>query len=327
MSLLRVYDHQQYWPEYGTLVVQDVARPGQAGARVGELLARYAVDTQPSGSLARAGDGWVEGVASGDHRHAVRFEVHDTPPDDGDLTDWADVLDTPFATTGVVRLGLTVGGPIGQPVELGPPGVYRLLFARRPVSAGDDPEGWPCEFLLRLWPTDTPPEPPRWLRRTGLLVDGRPAAERDAFDGSYRRAITDIVMLALWARESATPVTLGWLADRLLTTTATVQDVIEHPMASRVLSVDGDLDDVVSPLVVTVLARKPAEVRGLPVPALQARPGSAARRSAPAGQATPGVRGARKMAARPMVVRQSVPEAEESGTARDQSEVDPGQPG
>jgi len=62
------------------------------------------------------------------------------------------------------------------------------------------------------------------------------------------------VTLALWAAESAAPVTLAWLADRLLTTTTTILDIIEHPRASRVLRIDGDLDDVDAPLTMTVLA-------------------------------------------------------------------------
>jgi hypothetical protein len=310
MPLLAAFEHPDYWPEYGTLVVQDVALPGQNRPRVSALLARHAVHTQPSGSFARAGDGWIEGVAS-DSRHAVRLEVHDAPPDEDDPAEWADVLDSPFVTSGVVRLALTVGGPVGEPVELGPPGVYRMRFARRPVTAGDDPAGWPCEYRLAFWPVDSPPEPPRWLCRTGPLVNGRPA-ERDAFDGSYRRAVTDIVMLTLWAGESGTPVTLEWLAGRLLTTTATVRDIIEHPRASHVLSIDGDLGDVDARLAVTVLAGKPAEVRGFPRPAIPARPGSAVRRPTTATRSTPGVRGVPRLAARPVVRREDVTDTETS---------------
>src|SRR6266702_7309146 len=203
MSLLRVSEHDGYRPGYSTLLVLDAPRPGRARYPVGVFLAPQAVNTQPSGSLARAGDGWVEGVASGDHRHAVRVEVHDAPPHDDVVAAWDDVLETPFATSGVVRLAQTVAGPVGDPVELGAPGLYRLLFARRPVAAGGDPAGSPCEYRLRFWPVDAPVEPPRWLRRTGPLVDGRPAYERGSFDGTYRSALTDIVMLALWAAESS----------------------------------------------------------------------------------------------------------------------------
>ncbi|HEY2669795.1 MAG TPA: hypothetical protein VGJ07_05405 [Rugosimonospora sp.] len=320
MSLRRVFEDHGYRPEYGTFVIRDVPGPDQVRHPVGGLLAEYAVETQPSGSLARAGDGWVEGVAADSH-HTVRIEVYDAPPDDDDLSEWDDVLVTPFATSGVARLALVVGGPIGEPIRLGPPGVYRVLFARRPVVAGNDPEGWPCEYRLRFWPVDAPPEPPRWLRRSDLLVDGRPASERGAFDGSYRRAITDVVMLALWAAESATPLTLEWLADRLLTTTATVRAIIEHPRASPVLSIDGDLDDVNAPLAVTVIAKEPRDVRAVKAAALPPRPASAvrqstpARRSTPARQSRPGVRGVRPVAARPAIRRQDAAEAQERDAA------------
>jgi hypothetical protein len=315
MPLVRAFENRDYWPEYGTLVIRDVPASDRSRRQVSELLAQYALDTQPSGSVARAGDGWVEGVASGDHRHTVRLEVHNSPPPDDDLPAWADVLDTPFITSGLVRLALTTGGSVGEPFELGRPGRYRIQYARRPVVAGQDPEGSPCEYRLRFWPVATPPEPPRWLRRSGPLVDRRPAAERDAFDGSYRSAITDIVMVVLWAEESASSVTLAGLADRLLTSTATVRDVIEHPRTSRVLIVDGDLDDVDAALAMAFRSAAPANVRIPPLPALPSQPGSAARRPTAARPATLGVRGgAQRAAVRPMVAPQDVADTAE-GTA------------
>lgn len=127
-----------------------------------------------------------------------------------------------------------------------------------------------------------------------------------------------LFMLALWAAESATPVTLEWLADRLLTTTATVRGVIEHPRVGRALSVVGNLDDVDAPLTVTALAKKPAEVRTATVPALPPQPGSAARRS------TPGVRGVRPVAARPTVKRQDATGTEERQAPPDRHDKRPG---
>ncbi len=317
MPLVSVAEYQEYRPAYGTLTVHDVPRVDHSRPRVGELLAPFALDSQPSGSLARAGDGWIEGVASGDHYHTVRIEAHDVPPDDNDLAEWGDVLDTPFATSGLLCLQTFIDSPVGEPVELGPPGVYRLRFARRPVAATENPEGGPCEYRLLFWPVQTPPEPPRWLRRTGLLVDGRPATERDAFDGSYRSAITDLVMLALWARESAVPLTIEGLADRLLTTTTTVRAIIEHPRASRVLRFDGDLDEVDVPLTVTVLAKQSsAAVRPVSSQALPPLPGLPAHRSTPARRATPGVPGAR-LSTRSIAQCQTAPGAWDSQSQRD----------
>jgi len=317
MSLVNVAEYQEYRPAYGTLTVRDVPRADHSRPRVSEQLAPFALNTQPSGSLARAGDGWIEGVASGDHYHTVRIEAHDAPPDDNDLCEWDDVLDTPFATSGLLCLQTFIDSPVGEPVELGPPGVYRLRLARRPVTAGEDPETGVCEYRLLFWPVQTPPEPPRWLRRTGLLVDGRPAAERDAFDGSYRGAITDLVMLALWAKESAVPLTIEGLADRLLTTTTTVRDIIEHPRTSRLLRIDGDLDEVDTPLTVTVLAKQSSvAVRPASSQVLPPLPGLPAHRSTPARRATPGVRGARS-SARTIAKRQTAPGARDSQPQRD----------
>lgn len=274
--------------------------------------------------MARAGDGWIEGVASGDHHHTVHIETHDAPPDDNDLREWGDVLDTPFATSGLLCLQTFIDSRVGEPVELGPPGVYRLRFARRPVTAGEDPESGSCGYRLLFWPVQTPPEPPRWPRRTGLLVDGRPAAERDAFDGSYRRAITDVVMLALWAGESAVPLTIEGLADRLLTTTTTVRDIIEHPRTSRLLRIDGDLDEVDAPLTVTVLAQQPsAAVRPVSSQALPPLPGLPAHRSTPSRRATPGVRGARSRTPA-TAERRTAPGARDSQPQRDGLDQPPG---
>lgn len=310
MPLLRAFENHDYWPEFGTLVIRDVPRPDQVRPSAGAKLAAHAVDTQPSGSFARAGDGWVEAVAADDH-HIVRVEVHDGPPGDDDLPGWGDALETPFVTSGLVRLALVVGGPVGAPIDLGEPGLYRLQIARRPLVAGNSPGGWPCEYRLRCWPVDTPPEQPRWLRRSRPLVDDRPAGEQGAFDGRHRSALTDVVMLTLWAAESATPVTLAVLADRLLTTTATVRTIVGHPEASLALSVDGDLDDEDAPLALTVLARKPAMVRTTRTAASPPRPGAAVRQSTPGRRSTPGVRGVRPVAARPAIKRENGAGAED----------------
>src|SRR3569833_2642436 len=123
MPMVRVIEDHDYWPEYGTLVIRDVPRPDQVRHRLGELLAEHAVDTQPSGSFARAGGGWIEGVASGS-RHTVRIEVYDAPPDDDDLSKWDDVVETPFASSGGAGRARGGGGRGGGPSGRGPPGVY-----------------------------------------------------------------------------------------------------------------------------------------------------------------------------------------------------------
>jgi hypothetical protein len=143
-----------------------------------------------------------------------------------------------------------------------------------------------------------PAEPPRWTRRGRPLVD-EPAGERNAFDGTYRRAVSDVATLVSWAAEGATPVTLRWLADRLLTTTATVRQIIERPIAAGVLSATGDLDDADTPLTITVHPRQPARATTVSRPAV---PGpqrtTPARRSS---RARPPSAAARPLAKQPMV--------------------------
>jgi hypothetical protein len=287
MTVLRAFADQDYQPVYSTFIIRDVTGPARARPRVNELLAEYAVDTQPSGTFARAGDGWIEAVAAADD-HAVRIELHDGPPAGDDLSGWAEVIETPFATSGMIQLALVVGAPIGQEIELGAPGLYRLQFAVRPLEAGNDPRGWPCEYRLRFWATDAPPDPPRWLRRHGSPVDGQAPSEGGVFDGVYGNAVTDIVMLALWAAECDTPVTLAWLAERLFTTTTTIRAVLKHPSAETALSIHGDLDEDDAPLALTVLARKPREtrVRTTSTPAPPALPATRARPAIPGRRTT-----------------------------------------
>jgi hypothetical protein len=301
MPLQRAVENHDYWPEFGTFVIRDVAQPGRRRPQVGELLAEYAVDAQPCGSIARAGDGWLDGGAADSH-HTVRLEVHDTAPGHDEPLDWTDLVDLPFASAGVISLALVVGGATGEPLELGPAGLYRVRFARRAATAGADPRGYPCEYQLRFWPTGTSAEPPRWLRRSSPFI-----GERNDFDGAYRQATSDVLMLVLWAAETATPVTLKWLADRLLTTTTTVREILEHPRPD-VLTAGGSLDDENAPLTVTVHPRKPRPVRttGLPTIPGTTRGTPAARSSSAArsGAAARPRAAVRRVAARPAVPRQ-----------------------
>lgn len=109
MSLLRTYEDDDYWPEYSTLMIRDhwdhdletEPRPDL------ELLGEHTDHAQPSGTVARAGDGWLRAMA-GDADHLVRLEVHDgVPPDD--LAAWDDVVETPYhSDVGAVVLDTTM---------------------------------------------------------------------------------------------------------------------------------------------------------------------------------------------------------------------------
>ncbi|MBQ1073284.1 hypothetical protein KBX06_08910 [Micromonospora sp. C31] len=247
MALLRTFEDREYLPEYGTLLLRDAEPWGPARVRVDELLREYAVRTQACGSIARAGDGWIEGRAS-DGYHAVRLESHDAPPSEDD--DWADVVETPLATAGTVGLTTVTGGAPRDSFRLGEPGLYRLRFCRRPADDGDS-------YLLRFWPVPADPGPPRWLVRSRPLLSEHDLAQptmRTRGGGPaarFRYATSDLLSLLLWARESEATVTLHWLADRLLSTPDAVRAVLRHAVDDGLLApfdgTDGPMTLVIRP--------------------------------------------------------------------------------
>lgn len=119
-------------------------------------------DSEPSGTFAGAGIGWLAGSA-GDRRHAVRIEVHDVAPPN-DHAEFDDVLETPYrAVSGELKLTEATSGFGGRPtIVLGGPGGYRVRVTRRlGATAQGDGDRW----LLRFWP-DPAIEPPVWLARS-----------------------------------------------------------------------------------------------------------------------------------------------------------------
>jgi hypothetical protein len=216
VALLRSFEDHEYWPEYSTFLLRDSGPGGPARVAVGELLSEHAVDTQPCGSVARAGDGWLDGRAT-DRHHAVRLESHDSEPQP-DPAAWADVMETPMASGGTIALSLVTGGSHGDPFRLGQPGLYRARFCRRPAQNGDS-------YLVQFWPVDSPPDPPRWIARSRPLVEhgddgwadalGRTATEliwaiRDAAADVGRATVDD---LAAWALRHHRPA--DWLSEQL----------------------------------------------------------------------------------------------------------------
>ena len=94
MTLVRGFEEDEYNPEYSTLVLRDAWPPpgGTASYRptTAGLPREYPSDSQPSGTIARAGRGWLEGSGR-DAYHNVRLELHDGPPAD-DGGEWPDVM-------------------------------------------------------------------------------------------------------------------------------------------------------------------------------------------------------------------------------------------
>ncbi|WP_431914797.1 DUF6042 family protein [Nonomuraea jabiensis] len=163
MKIIAVED---YWPEYGTIVVRDTWGEEPAVETNLPLLGEYDLDTQPAGTIAKAGAGWLQ-ASSRDGRHRVRLETHHAPPplDDG----WDDVVETPYhCGTGAVYLTSVMCSDLyaDAPLRLGPPGLYRVRVSCRrtppeiPGFQASEGDLWRLQF----WPSAL--EPPRWLARS-----------------------------------------------------------------------------------------------------------------------------------------------------------------
>jgi hypothetical protein len=171
MRIIAVEDH---WPEYGTIVVRDTHGVDPASRSVPglPLLAEDAVDAQPGGTIAKAGDGWLQASAR-DTRHHVRLEAHNGPPPLDDA--WHDVVETPYhANTGAVMLTTVLHGDPYEdhPLKLGVPGMYRVRVSCRrtppdvPGFEASEGDSWRMQF----WSTPGRPRPPRWLARSRPAV-------------------------------------------------------------------------------------------------------------------------------------------------------------
>ncbi|GAA4976265.1 hypothetical protein GCM10023334_102580 [Nonomuraea thailandensis] len=171
---VRIIAVEDHWPEYGTIVVRDThgvdpasrSRPGLP------LLDEQAVDAQPGGTIAKAGDGWLQASAR-DARHHVRLEAHHGPPPLDDV--WHDVVETPYyANTGSVMLTTVLYGEnyADRPLRLGAPGMYRVRVSCRrtppeiPGFEASEGDLWRMQF----WAAPEPPQPPRWLARSRPAV-------------------------------------------------------------------------------------------------------------------------------------------------------------
>ncbi|KAB8191846.1 hypothetical protein FH608_028225 [Nonomuraea phyllanthi] len=171
MQIIAVEDH---WPEYGTIVVRDTWDEEPVAETDLPLLGEYDLDAQPSGTIAKAGDGWLQ-TSSRDGRHRVRLEAHHAPPPLDDR--WDDVVETPYhAGTGAVVLTSVMSSDLytDTPLELGAPGLYRVRVSCRrtppelPGFEASEGDLWRMQF----WPATL--EPPRWLARSRPAV--RPAS-------------------------------------------------------------------------------------------------------------------------------------------------------
>jgi hypothetical protein len=289
--LLRSLADDEYWSEYGVMVVVD--GPGGDDAEEalnpalgldGELLTVFATDPRPGGTVAHAGAGWVWGrVGWMDSYHVVRLEAHDAPPAD-DRGDWEEAVETPYwSNSGTVMFSTLTGGwdPEAGALELGPPGLYRVRVScvrdfsqsradeyrplrttppgfARPVSAergdGDGTFEEGDIWRLQFWPSPADAGPPRWLARFEPVTD--PAGEEPR--GLYPELATDLIAVALWTPGGAVG-TLADLAGRLLASPGEVRAALETAVAAGHLRVTGDLAGGAAPLVLTPLPVPPPD--------------------------------------------------------------------
>lgn len=190
MTFLRLYADERYWADSGILVIRDEVI-GDPDPALGELFAEGAIGSQPGGTIATAGSGWLWARTSGaDGDHHVRLESHDgVPPDD--RSGWDDVVETPYHSgSGAAQLGwLTAEGGEGS-LLLGPPGLYRVRASCCRGSA-DEGDTWRLQF----WPVTGISEPPRWLARSN------PAAQDESSD--WEQVLDYDIRTVLWGAQLA----------------------------------------------------------------------------------------------------------------------------
>jgi hypothetical protein len=225
MVLVSFHDQNEYWPEFGTVVLRDAT---SAAGRWQDFRSR-ALDESAGplfGTMARAGEGWLQ-LNAGDEPHRVRVEVHDRPaavPDEP----WLDVLETPYTCgTGAVGLTTTTSGPGYYGVmEIGDPGRYRARVCRRP---GDDTGD---RWLVQFWPADDV-RPPRWLVRRHRATHGWAHQISDPATVSE-----DVYAVVGWSPDATVAATVTGLGRRLLLDREIITRALRTPYrCSRLISV------------------------------------------------------------------------------------------
>ena len=195
MPILHAYEDEDYLPEHGLLVVRD---RHEAAVDHPDLAFGSAC-----GSIALAGEGWLQ-ASAGDGPHLVRLESYDGMPvlDEG----WDDMLETPYrAHAGGVGLTYVTGGPGGDDLDLGSPGLFRVRVARRRVD--DHRDVWRLQF----WPVIEPVEPPRWLVRGTPPVPALPGASWPQLLEFHTKDVWEVVHAASY--EHGSPVTFEQVDD------------------------------------------------------------------------------------------------------------------
>jgi hypothetical protein len=268
--LLGVLADDEYWSDYGILVVLDgmggeesatADAPDPALCLDRQLTAPAALES--GATVAHAGAGWLWGrVGWLESYHFVRLEAHDAAPAD-DRGDWDEVLETPYwSETGTIALGTLVEGwdPEADELALGAPGLYRVRVSCvrdfspsgadgfRPLQrtppgfdralsrdGGDEAQQEGDIWRLQFWPAPPGAGAPRWLARYQPVVT--PTGQD--LDDTCPGLATDLVAVARWTPDGAVA-TVADLADRLLASPAEVRAALETAVSAGGLRVEGD---------------------------------------------------------------------------------------
>lgn len=211
MALLRACATDEYWAEYSVLVIRDRGGDSEDYENAG-LLGENATESQPGGTVAMAGAGWLWASASSpDGDNEVRLEAHDSAPpgDPDDLAAWGDVVETPYLSfSGTVGLSwLTAADDDQHTLHLGPEGHYRVRVCcrRQPgtqdsgdTAGEDDAEESRAgdTWCLQFWPTPGGPEPPLWLARAPVAIDESPGWDEAGLDPHLSSVLRSALDLA-----------------------------------------------------------------------------------------------------------------------------------
>ncbi|MEV0897159.1 hypothetical protein [Actinoplanes sp. NPDC049802] len=159
MTVVRVFEEDDYLPEYGLIVLRDTSVDW--GDRDPDFPRHRDRGDEPAGTLAGTGGGWLTAQAYGMARHRIVLELHDSAPA-ADHADWQDVMEAPYrSSSGGLSLTTLTGGIGPVDFHLGHEEWFRVRVRRRAV--GDD--GSRFTWLISFWPDDRA-DPPVWLRRS-----------------------------------------------------------------------------------------------------------------------------------------------------------------
>jgi len=221
MGFIDSLEDEDYWPEFGTVVIRDKGDQRFEGERDGDadifLLSELAGPL--FGTVARAGNGWLQLTAT-DSRQHVRIETHDTMPlvESGP---WLDIMETPYRSfSGMVAFATMTSGPywsnLGLSLGQGP-GLYRARVYRADGEDGGN------LWLVRFWP-ERQIELPRWLRR-------EPGSDGETSATGYRAEGLgeDIFSMVSWTPHGQLSTTVTQLAVNILADTDAILAVLRDP--------------------------------------------------------------------------------------------------